>query len=47
MVQDSLEKLTLIYLVDKFPSFMEPIGSLQCSQNPVTGSNAERIESNP
>jgi hypothetical protein len=32
-----LEKLTVIHLVKKFPSFIKLEGSLQCSQIPTTG----------
>jgi hypothetical protein len=32
-----LEKLTVTQLVKKFPPFMEPKGSLPCSQGPATG----------
>jgi hypothetical protein len=32
-----LEKLKVVYLVKKFPAFMEPETSLPCSKEPDTG----------
>jgi len=31
------EKLIVAYMIKKFPNFMEPEGSLPCSQRPIIG----------
>jgi hypothetical protein len=42
-----LQKLTVTYLVKKFPHFMEPEGSLPHSQDPPTGPYSKPDESSP
>jgi len=39
--------LIVTQLVKKFPTFMEPWGSLQYSQDPATGHYSEPDESSP
>jgi hypothetical protein len=46
MVQDILEKLIVTQLVKQQPAFfMEPEGSLMCSQKPAIGPYPEPAES--
>jgi len=42
-----LEKLIVTHLVKNFPLFMEPEGSLTCSQEPVIGPCPESQASSP
>jgi hypothetical protein len=45
MVQDIFEKLIVTQLVEKYPAlFMEPEGSLPCSQKPTIGPYPEPVQ---
>jgi hypothetical protein len=45
MVQEIIEKLIVTQLIKKYPSFMEPEGSLPCSKKPATAPYSKPAES--